>query len=466
MQLLKRSSFAILWILMALTNMGQDGCPVEEGSSPAGPGTGSPQFFPQFADGTGSAGSQTFTWTLPQGTEVPTSVELEVLSLRGEPLLNVKHPLPEPATTGIAPRAGLFCETQFLVDGTTTVATGVFAGVVTDFFSVIPQNQPGGDTSSTVVGASGENLFIIPKRGLVGKILLRDYRAVASFLEPAVPTGDDFEFLLYASFLVGNRPALAGQPGLQLVQTHRLLSDKVQVLPHVPFGAFSGLRLIIQVIVNNPHDEDVDVQMNFFDSMTGDPLEVPLEGVTASRQNLTVEGNSSRLLEIESDEAVRTAWGLVSASQPVGVSTNFLTLDPAGAQQASGMVVAEAGIAASGVSTRHVLNILRTGIGVSTAIAAVNVTSSVANVRVTLLEGSGAASLAGNFGLQGQAVVGEAVFPVGPRVQAARFFDDLFEIPAGDFSGTIVLESDASLAVASIKTVNGIQSSSLPSGSP
>ena len=475
MRLLKRSSLATLWLLLALANMGQEGGPVEDGA-PNPASTGDSEFSLRVDPGTVSSDGpygQTFRVHVARGSVVPVAFEVELVSGAQMPIVDANFDTFPEGSSGTSPLNGLYRETILFDDASTTFHAGSFAAipstgtVPSEVFHLIPREKPAPTPGDTFVGGSGPFLFIEPRASLVGKILKEEYWGEVVFFERTINFGDDAEANLSAIYFPTNQEQTPAGFVTQRVQTLRLLSDRVKILPHVPFGAFGNLRLINQVVINNPHDEDVQVRMDFFQSTTGAPLQVPLEGVRASTQNLTVGARSSRLLEIESEDDIETAWAVVTASEPVGVSTNFLTVSPDGAQQSSGMVVAEAGIAASGVSTKHVLNILRTGIGVSTAIAAVNVTSSVATVKVTLLRDGGAgSSLAAVSGIQGQEVVGEAVFPVGPRVQAARFFDDLFEIPAGNFAGTIVLESDASLAVASIKTANGIQSSSLPSGSP
>ncbi len=52
--------------------------------------------------------------------------------------------------------------------------------------------------------------------------------------------------------------------------------------------------------------------------------------------------------------------------------------------------------------------------------------------------------------------------------QVAKFFQEFFAddaVPAGPIAGSLIVHSDTDVAVTSLKTINGVQSSSLPAGS-
>ncbi len=111
----------------------------------------------------------------------------------------------------------------------------------------------------------------------------------------------------------------------------------------------------------------------------------------------------------------------------------------------------EAGIGGSTVSTQHVLSAVQTEDGVNTGFSIANPTDDTATIELSLLDNNGEEQAPGDLSL-------------GPLSQTARFFPEFFGLNRDSFSGTLLIFSDTDLAVASLKTKNQIQTSSLPSG--
>lgn len=244
-----------------------------------------------------------------------------------------------------------------------------------------------------------------------------------------------------------------------------LLLPQAAVLPHIPFGQAGPFLITTQMVVNNPHGEDVDGQLQFFNTADGQPLEVTLENETASRYDFTIGATESRLFEIDAAgvDPPKIAWAFIHGDRTLTAATNFSTLEsgPAAAggiePQTAATILAEAGIAASGVGLRHVLNVSGDGLVVATAFAIVNPTKGTANIHLRLKNRDESGE---------QQTVAETNLVLESHHQTARFFDELFGLEAGPFVGTLEINSDTSLSVISIRTLGGLQSSSLPSGTP
>ena len=268
-------------------------------------------------------------------------------------------------------------------------------------------------------------------------------------------------------------------PQFQQLRLNKLLLINTVILPHVPFGVAGALQLATQIVVNNPFQAPVEATMAFSSSANGTPANVNLGGTTANRHVVTIPARSSRLFETASSGDIKLTWGYLHANQPLGVSSNFLTRDTTN----EGRIAAEAGIAASGVDTVHILNISRNNAGVGTAVAMCNATNKNAQITLTLTRSTVAASavLAASAvssgksfrfsmpqGVDEDQVIATATTTLNSQTQVARFFEEFFSdgaVPAGPVAGSLYVHSDTDVAVTSLKTVDRVQSSSLPAGS-
>ena len=282
-------------------------------------------------------------------------------------------------------------------------------------------------------------------------------------------------------------------PEFQQLQLNKLVLLGTVILPHVPFGVAGALQVATQIVVNNPFLGPVEATMEFFSSANGAAANVNFGGTTASRHVVTIPARSSRLFETAADGSLQLNWGYLNANQPLGVSSNFLTRETGNAAVSSsaltpktsseGAILAEAGIAASGVDTVHVLNINRDNAGVGTSIALCNPTNKNAKITLTLSRATVAisaplasptVSLGSSFhfstpqGIDEDQVIATATTTVNSKTQVAKFFQEFFAagaVPAGPIASSLIVHSDTDVAVTSLKTINGVQSSSLPAGS-
>ncbi len=121
-------------------------------------------------------------------------------------------------------------------------------------------------------------------------------------------------------------------------------------------------------------------------------------------------------------------------------------------------LLGEAGIAASGVDKLHVLNIIKRShqspaLAVNTALAIANPTNANATIQARLLDSND------------QQVQSATLEVLAGKNQRAQFFTDLFAgFDPADFEGTLILDSDTDVGVATLQTNGGgIQQASLPS---
>ncbi len=249
------------------------------------------------------------------------------------------------------------------------------------------------------------------------------------------------------------------------------------MLPHVPFGEVRApaggallLSVLTEMVLTNAQDQPQDVSISFRNALTAEPQPVTIEGVTTSVHNIPVAANTSRLLRIEPTGVDLTvAWATVTGFGPLSVATNFVSLTPSPAGAPAGFTAAQidaqAGIAAAELDIKHVVNVEKTVDGIGTALAIVNLTSTTATVKLSLFESAGdGPGPAGPAGEGNPFAAAELILE--PKTQVARFFDELLQVGLNSFSGTLILESNAELAVTSLRTINGKQASSLPSGTP
>ncbi len=258
----------------------------------------------------------------------------------------------------------------------------------------------------------------------------------------------------------GLSPLGAGDPGV----LDLLVLPNTAVLPHIPFGAAGPFLITTQIIVNNPHGEAVDGEFQFFNTMDGEPLAVSLEGVTSDRHPFTIGRLESRLFEIDPTnvDPAQIAWAFVVGDRELTTATNFSTLEAGQAaaietQTAASSILAEAGIAASGVGLRHILNVSSDGLVLDTAFAIVNPTQENADIRLRLKRR--------NESGDPETVAEDSLF-LSSHQQVALFFTQFFGLAAGPFLGTLEIDSATSITVMSLRTLGGLQSSSLPSGTP
>ncbi len=250
------------------------------------------------------------------------------------------------------------------------------------------------------------------------------------------------------------------------------------VLPHIPFGADNLLTIESRIEIDNPHGLPVDVDFAFFDVATGGALPVQINQISDANHRFVVPAYSSLQLDVrgsgynapadsnpnpnDNGGDLQVAWALVRGSQPVSVSTIYSTFEnesaasrgsqPQGPAAPIRTLAGEAGIRASEVSTSLVLNVSRTAEGFDTAFAFVNPTDQTANLTISLKDSD-------------EVEVAQKLLALAPGTQTAQFVLPFFELETEVFSGSAVIVSDTDVAGMSLRTQNGIQRSSLSSGS-
>ncbi|HEV8131335.1 MAG TPA: hypothetical protein VGQ81_08780 [Acidobacteriota bacterium] len=249
--------------------------------------------------------------------------------------------------------------------------------------------------------------------------------------------------------------------GGRTIQRNFLLLREAQVLPDVAFGDLGVLgTLTTQIVVNNPNGNAVQGGLQFF-KQDGNPMNVQIGSVTASKQTFSVPAKSSLLLEINpfGVSAPQVGWGFGYGNAHLEYSIVFGTYANAAPGKISdndprfitGNLRREVGIpAAARLSMEHVMVVNKTAGGGDTAFAIANPTGATANLLLTLKDPNGQRA--------------QKSLTLGPKNQTARFFNEFFGTSFSIFAGTLVIKSDTDVAVLSLKTFNGEQSSSLPSG--
>ncbi|MEJ2081814.1 MAG: hypothetical protein P8Y94_06490 [Acidobacteriota bacterium] len=224
-------------------------------------------------------------------------------------------------------------------------------------------------------------------------------------------------------------------------------------------AALPDLELVTRLVLNNPNGESNQIQAQFFDQ-DGTPLNVRVDGETASQVVFTVPGQSSLQPLIESVGGETSVGWMMLTSQSdltfrsaVVFSSNTPSAGGSSSEPVSGArLKTEAGISSSELDTRHVLRVAVTQDGLNTAFAIANPTDTEAHIRLLLKPDSGDELTADPLTL-------------AAHNQTARFVTDLFDLPSGSsLEGRLLVLSDTDLGVTSLETLNGGPSASLPSG--
>lgn len=234
--------------------------------------------------------------------------------------------------------------------------------------------------------------------------------------------------------------------------------NNTQILPRVAYGDLgNGLNLTSQIISNNSLGIPMVGALRFFND-NGSDLPFELGGSTGNLQTWTVPPFTSRIWEPANPVAPvtsgwATAYGGVQYSVNYGIYSTGARKNSGGDTNPAsvGTLSIQAGIGASGVSTRHVMNVFKAPGGIDTAFAIVNPTSATAAITLILSDAT--------------AEKARKTLTLGPRNGTSRFFGEFFGLDVPSFSGTLVIKSDTSVATTSLRTLNGFPSTSLPSGS-
>ena len=279
------------------------------------------------------------------------------------------------------------------------------------------------------------------------------------------PEGNLLEGGLYSiEFAPGVFTFPEGLGNLMELEISQTASEKQATTVRIPFsssfvrylstlanGPAGDLQVTSTVVVSNPSDLVANCQLDLFNSQTGKYFDLRVAGqVTNGIHQFQVPAGSSVRLEVDhANNSFNSAWGVFTSDNHfVAVSAVYSTYDSSGALRG------EAGVSAVTPAFRHTLNIKKfNNLGVHTALAIANTTGIKANFHMTLL------------GVNDN-IVKQSDETLGPRQQSSRFFTEfLGEVVRLNFSGTLIIESsNAALAVNTIQTTQGFQTSSLAGG--
>lgn len=252
--------------------------------------------------------------------------------------------------------------------------------------------------------------------------------------------------------------------GGERLTLNKLLLINGQIVPHFGTGTLGNITITTQLVINNPNGEAINVTAQFFNP-SGAPLNVRVGTTTATQHTFNIAAKSSRFVELDPSGVVppQTGWVLMTtnAANPFQAAVLFSNENRIGSAITAPLETplvsgsrlrTEAGIAAAVLDTRHVLQVGNTNDGLSTAFAVANPTAKSANAALTFRSDDGQTTRQRSLTLPA-------------KNQTAQFFTDFFNLSSGQaLSGTLTIISDTDLAVMALRTLNGEQTASLPSG--
>ena len=195
----------------------------------------------------------------------------------------------------------------------------------------------------------------------------------------------------------------------------------------------------------NPNDVPVTAAVTFFSSPSGEPFPVDIGVGVLSAFEVTIPAKSEAVINSAGTRPTASAgWARVKAREHIGGLAVFQVFNSAGA------FVTEAGVASSPLARNFVVpaefkDEFESGLALvnPAELSIASVTLSLRNLNGTLL-----------------ATVNRQL---GPRQHTALFLRELFPgtVPAG-FQGTIEINSTDPLAATTLRTLRGLQTSTLP----
>jgi len=218
----------------------------------------------------------------------------------------------------------------------------------------------------------------------------------------------------------------------------------------LPVGEVSGLRIVPTVVVANPNPVAATARIDFFDSQTGEGQALQVNGGTASTSHdFQLAANASARFELsQAGPDFVSAWGMITANvKGLKASVVYSTFS------SQGTLLGEAGVATANASMHHVMDVDKTAEGFDTAFAVLNPTNATAELRLTLKDST-------------DNTVVEKTIQMAPRNQISQFFLEAFGLENPTFSGSLIINCDAAVAVNTLRTLGGFQTSSLEAATP
>ena len=195
-------------------------------------------------------------------------------------------------------------------------------------------------------------------------------------------------------------------------------------------GNGGSIRTVIQMA--NPGDNDANVTLSFRDQ-TGEPLELEINGTTASEFNLLIPARGSRILTTSgTGEAVTVGWAELISDQLLAAQVLFEI------RNAEGALVTQAAVEDLGPLGAADLIVNNTE-GQRVGLALVNLADAGAmRVVITLLD------------QQGDATGQMAQIDMEPGAQRAFFLDEVIA-NLGDFQGVAQIRASGSFAAVALQ---------------
>jgi len=347
-----------------------------------------------------------------------------------------------------------------------------------------------GDSGSAVVSVTqalgfvnNHVLHVHPSGSSADFPLVLNFRYPVSKIGLVLSNGTDLtQFTITAldevGFLIGqlNRQGLASPKLIEMSTSHflgisKLVIDygtadggeeiddlQIEYLDRPPFvtyiaqvgnGAIPGVgNLVTTIIVSNLSNSTGQGEIQFFSS-GGDPLNLQIAGVTASKFPLTLPPFSSRTFTTAGSN-LAVGYARIQSTTPIEGTGVFRIA------AANGSIVTEAGVGSAKGTSASVGVVEKVLSGTfDSGIALVNTSDEEITVVLEVYDQSGALVRGGN-----------SLFNLGPKEHNAQFLSQLFpSLAATDFEGTIRVLSDRPVATVILRTVNGLVLSSLPVGS-
>ena len=278
-----------------------------------------------------------------------------------------------------------------------------------------------------------------------------------------------FSLQANAKRVVGRRCFTAG-PQLGKENLQRIF---VTYVAQVARGRAGGVAIETILQVQTLLTLRVTGRIRFVDQ-SGQPLVLTIDGAERSEIDLDLPvAGSARFLVESGDGPPQAGYVCIESNYPLTASAVYrITSGSSPIAQQSGLPISEAGVASDQAKTFHAIAVERLiQEGVDTGIAVANTGQVEARINFLIVEEDG------NFFPDG--ILNGLILDLDPGEQVAFFLSEYCQVePAenfttcrsdflsdSDFRGSIYVQSNQPTAVTTLRTIDGLPRSSLPSGS-
>jgi hypothetical protein len=302
-----------------------------------------------------------------------------------------------------------------------------------------------------------------PRLDIVGQTVTFDQ--FSNFLPTLLQGRYNYNF--WDGIRIGNAPTpvdVSAQWGSTTHSVMKIVNPSYDI-PYIPNGIVGDLTVASEIQIINTDCIDWVMQLNFLDTLTGEPTAAKIEGTVQQTHEFNIPAGSGRQFKVESsDDDFEFFGAFLGVNYDLGVPNLQLNVRYE-TRDTQGNLKGSAGISVEQADTFHTLAVRRdmmTDIGIGLHLPGMFQTTEPIDVKLVLVD-------------KNNQKIGETTRQVKPGQSLVRFLGEFFDPNSNngkralpeEFEGTLLVSAPCDIVVFALQTENGFQQSSLTSkGSP